>query len=67
MGYVHKHYILYFTYFAYCSTLGLCLAAYATQNSTHANIAGRSSPARSFRYFVHIKKYESLIKYSALC
>jgi hypothetical protein len=67
MGYVYKHYIFYITHFANCSTLGFCLAAYATQNSTYAHIEGRSAPARSFRYFVHIKKYRSLIKYPALC
>jgi len=59
------HYIFYITHFAYCSTLGLCLAANKAQNTTDAHIEGRSSPARSFRYFVYIKKYRSLIKYPA--
>jgi hypothetical protein len=66
MSHVYEHDILYFTHFAYCSAMGLCLAAYAAQNSTHANIKGRSAPAWSFRYFVHIKEYRPLIKISCV-
>ena len=66
MGYVNEFYNLCFTHFAYCSTLGLCLAAYTAQNSTHAHIEGRSAPAQSFRYFVPIKEYRSLKKISSI-
>lgn len=45
----------------YCGVLDLYMEACGTQNSTHANIKSRISPARSLKYLGNVKNYGAVI------